>query len=61
MNDFDGKIQKKKQDSESKAGKKDVSIELLPADASSFGQVGGGPEDDDDDFQRSPFAQYFFR
>ena len=51
----------KKEVSASKTSKKETSIELLPADVSSFGQVGGGPEDDDDDFQRSPFAQYFFR
>ena len=51
----------KKEVTGSKTTKKEMSIELLPADVSSFGQVGGGPEDDDDDFQRSPFAQYFFR
>lgn len=36
-------------------------IDLVTADIRSFGQFGGGPEDDEDDFQRSPFSQYFFR
>ena len=44
-----------------KGAEKDISIKLIPADVKSFGQFGGGSEDDDEDFQRSPFAQYFFR
>jgi DnaJ-class molecular chaperone len=36
-------------------------VELITADIRSFGQFGNGPDDDDDDFQRNPFAQYFFR
>lgn len=37
------------------------SVDLTTADIRNFGQFGGGPEEDEDDFQRSPFSQYFFR
>ena len=36
-------------------------IELLSADIRNFGQFGEEAEEDDSSFQRSPFAQYFFR
>lgn len=36
-------------------------VDLISADIRSFGQFGGVSDEDDDDFQRSPFAQYFFR
>jgi hypothetical protein len=37
-------------------------VALIPTDARNFGQFGSVDEDDEDDeFVRSPFAQYFFR
>ena len=40
--------------------KKDL-YNLLTTDIRNFGQSGGFADDDEDDFQRNPFAQYFFR
>ena len=34
---------------------------LIATDVRNFGQSGGFADDDDDDFQRNPFAHYFFR
>ena len=34
---------------------------LMSTDLRNFGQSGGYADDDDDDFQRNPFAHYFFR
>lgn len=60
-NDSDDNAEQAVKNNNRKSPESNAAIKLVAADIRSFGQFGGGPEDDDDDFQRSPFAQYFFR